>query len=149
MKPRALLLTLLFAMPSLHAAVPGGEALASLISGEFNTNSDNKLDAGEWQTGIGESFGKLDANGDGSIAPDETDSRNDDIASKTGDLAALLVVGLIKQVIASLDTDGDKLVSRKEYDQLSLGIFTKLDVDKNNRLSQAELADLPLKLLIK
>jgi len=149
MKQHCLILAIVLAVSSLHAAIPGGEALASLISGEFDTNSDDILDAGEWQTGIGGSFDKMDSNGDGSIAPDEAGSLESEIADKTGELAAALVVALIKQVIASLDTDGDKLVSRKEYGKLSLEVFTKLDADKDSSLTQAELADLPLKLLTK
>jgi len=138
-----------FVSVSLHAAVPGGAMLAGLISDEFDTNSDALIDAGEWQTGIGESFGKLDANSDGSIAPAELDGLSADISPKTGDFAAVLVIGLIKQPITALDKDGDKLVSQKEYDQLSLDLFAKLDVDKNNSLTKVELAELPVKLLMK
>lgn len=146
---KSFLCALTLMIGSIHAAVPGGEALAGLITDEFDTNSDQVLDAGEWQAGIGESFGKLDANGDGSIAPDEAGSLSSEIAEKTGELAAALVVGLIKQAIASLDSDGDNLVSRKEYNKLSLDIFGKLDTNKNNSLTQTELADLPVKLLAK
>jgi len=119
--------------------------LAELISDEFDTNSDALIDAGEWQTGIGESFGKLDAN----IAPAEVDGLSADFSPKTGDFAAVLVIGLIKQVITALDKDGDKLVNQKEYEQLSLDFFAKLDVDKNNSLTKTELAELPVKLLMK
>lgn len=143
------LVLIAFTTLTLQAALPGGAMLAQLISGEFDTNSDEIIDAGEWQTGIGESFGKLDANSDGSIAPAEVDGLSADISPKTGDLAAVLVIGLIKQVVTALDKDGDKLVSQKEFDRLSLDIFAKLDADKNNSLTQAELAELPVKLLMK
>jgi hypothetical protein len=142
----ALALCLLAAPVS--AAVPGGEALADLITGEFDSNADALIDSGEWQSGIGSSFAKLDANGDGSISLDEADTLKSDVATQTGDLGAAVVVVLIRQVLASLDTDGDQLISRAEYDKLSQDIFAKLDADKNNALNRIELAELPLKIIV-
>jgi hypothetical protein len=135
--------------PTLRAAFPGTESLAKLIVAEFDTNSDEAVDAGEWQGGIEGSFAKLDGNSDGSLQADEADGLSKDIAEKTGDLAAGFLVTLIKQLLLSLDTDGDKLVSQKEYNTLSTDVFTKLDTDKNNRLSLAELCELPVKMLVK
>ncbi len=132
----------------LSAALPGAESLAKLILSEFDTNTDDSVDAGEWQNGIGDSFGKLDANGDGSIQADEIDGLTKDIAETTGDFAAGLIVALVKQVVLSLDSNGDKLVSQKEYESLSTDIFTRLDTDKTNSLSLAELSELPVKMLV-
>lgn len=134
---------------TLPAAVPGGEALAKLITHEFDTNSDGLLDQGEWQGGIAGSFDKLDTNRDGSIKPDEVDALSDDIAAEAGDIGGIILVGLIKQALLTLDTDGDKAVSRKEFDALTDGIFTKLDADKNASLTPAELAELPLRMVSK
>jgi hypothetical protein len=131
------------------AALPGAELLAKLILSEFDTNSDDAVDSGEWQSGIGGSFGKLDGNSDDSIQADEVDGLTKDIAESTGDLAAGLIVTLIKQAILSLDSDDNKLVSHKEYDSLSTDIFTRLDADKDNSLSLAELSDLPVKMIVK
>jgi hypothetical protein len=58
-------------------------------------------------------------------------------------------VALVKQAVLSLDSDGNKLVSRKEYDILLTDVFTKLDADQNNSLSLEELSDLPVKLFAK
>lgn len=146
---RALAAAAIASLPlTASSAIPGSEALAGLIMGEFDTNSDTKLDHGEWQGGIGDSFADLDGNADGSIASDELDGIKGDVASKTGDLTAGVLVAIIKQIILSLDSDKDKLVSRKEYDTLSNSVFEKLDADKDKSLTSAELAELPVKLII-
>ena len=131
----------------LPAAVPGAEALAKLITCEFDTNSDEILDQGEWQSGIADSFGKLDSDGDGSIKPDDVDGLSEDIVKESGEIGDGIIVALIKQALLSLDTDGDKSVSRKEYGALSDSIFAKLDTDKNASLTLTELAGLPATLI--
>lgn len=146
---KQILALLLLCSTTLSAALPGAESLAKLIAKQFDTNSDSLIDAGEWQTGIAESFSKLDANNDGSIKPEEADSLKADIAQDSGDIAAAIVVLLIQQILSALDSDGDMAVSRKEYDELSLTIFTRLDADKSNNLTLAELAELPMKLITK
>jgi len=143
------LFALLLGSTTLTAALPGAESLANLITKQFDTNSDDLLDAGEWQTGIAESFSKLDANNDGLIKPEESENLKNDIAEESGEIAATLIVALIQQVLSALDSDGDKAVSRKEYDELSLTIFTRLDTDKSNGLTLAELSELPVKLIAK
>ena len=144
------LLPALLFLPGAHmlpAAVPGADALAKLITSEFNTNSDEIVDQGDWQHGIDESFGKLDSNGDGSIKPDEVDGMSADIVKESGEIGGVIIVALIKQALLSLDADGDKSVSRKEYDALADSIFAKLDTDKSASLTLAELAGLPAKLI--
>lgn len=133
----------------LRAALPGAESLARLIAREFDLNSDENLDQGEWQGGIARNFDRLDANRDGSIKAEEMDALKGDLAEEAGDLGGTIIVALIKQVLMSLDQDGDKAVSRKEYDALTDSIFTRLDADKNASLTLAELADLPVKMVMK
>lgn len=147
LKSLALITLAAFAAAPLSAALPGAEPLAKLIVKEFDTNSDDSIDSGEWQRGIADNFQRIDANGDGSLQPDEPDTLNKDISEEMGELVAGLIIGLIKQGLLSLDSDGDKLISRKEYDTLSTSIFTKLDADKNNSLSLAELSELPVKMI--
>ncbi|MBB5034468.1 EF-hand domain-containing protein [Prosthecobacter vanneervenii] len=133
----------------LHAALPGAESLARLITREFDTNSDETLDQGEWQGGIARSFDRLDKNLDSSIKAEEVDALQGDLAEEAGNLGGTIIVALIKQVLMSLDQDGDKAVSRKEYDALTDSIFTRLDADKNASLTLSELADLPVKMVTK
>ncbi len=146
---KRLFVVFLLCSASIHAALPGAELLAKLITKQFDTNSDSIIDAGEWQTGIADSFSKLDANNDGLIKPEESENLKGEIAEESGDIAAVLIVALIQQVLTALDSDGDKAVSRKEYDELSLTIFTRLDADKSNSLTLAELSELPVKLIAK
>ncbi len=146
---KRILALLLLCSTTLSAALPGAESLAKLITKQFDTNSDSILDAGEWQTGIADSFSKLDANNDGLIKPEESENLKGDIAEESGDIAAVLIVALIQQVLTALDTDSDKAVSLKEYDELSLTIFNRLDADKSNSLTLAELSELPVKLITK
>ena len=148
---KTLLITFLFVFGThtLPAAVPGAEALAKLITQEFDTNADSILDQGEWQNGIAGSFDKMDTNHDGSIKPEEVDGMSDDIAAEAGDIGGVILVALIKQALLTLDQDGDKAVSRKEFDALTIGIFSKLDADKDASLTLAELSDLPVKMLRK
>lgn len=149
MKPLLITFLFVFGTHTLRAAVPGAEALAKLIAQEFDTNADGLLDQGEWQNGIGGSFDKMDTNRDGSIKPEEVDAMGDDIAAEAGDIGGVVLVALIKQALLTLDQDGDKAVSRKEFDALTDGIFTKLDADKSASLTPAELSDLPVKMLTK
>ena len=131
----------------LHAALPGSDALAGLILGEFDKDSDSQVARTEWDRGINDSFSTLDRNNDESIAGNEVDILKADIAEQTGELTAGVVLAIIKQAVLSLDADKDKLVSRKEYETLARGIFDKLDTDKNGSLTRAELSELPTKLI--
>ena len=149
MKPLLITLLFVFSAHSLRAAVPGAEALAKLITHEFDTNSDGLLDQGEWQGGIARSFDQLDKNHDGTIKPEEVDALSGDLAEEAGESGGTILVVLIKQALLTLDQDGDKAVSRKEFDGLTGAIFTKLDADKNGSLTLDELTDLPVKMLTK
>jgi Ca2+-binding EF-hand superfamily protein len=141
-----LLLLLAFHQPT-HASLPGGDALAGLIIGEFDANSDTKLDTGEWQSGVGGSFDTMDKDGDSHLSAPEASSFHSDVASKTGTTMATVIVALIEKVIMSLDKDNDGKVSRTEYQTLSNSMFTKLDADHDGTATTAELAQLPTKML--
>lgn len=147
MKLIATLALVLIVSSTISAALPGGDALAGLILSQFDTNSDQSVDAGEWQSGILRSFDDMDRNGDGKITGEEISSLQEDIAKETGDLAAGVVTLLIKKVILSLDKDHSDSVSHDEYSVNAEDFFKVLDADKNGTLSKAELADLPVKMV--
>lgn len=130
-----------------QAAVPGADLLAGLISKQFDSNSDGILDTGEWQGGIAASFDGMDANGDGSISGDDVDALKKSISDETGDLGATVAVALIKQIVMTLDKDGDRLVGKTEFADGGEGIFKKLDANSDGQVTKTELADLPIKLL--
>jgi Ca2+-binding EF-hand superfamily protein len=130
-----------------RAALPGADALAKLITSQFDTNSDDILDSGEWQSGVADGFDKMDENSDGDIADAEVDALSGDIANETGDIAAVLVTALVKKVVFTLDADANKLVSKKEYLESAEGIFKKLDANSDGQVTQEELAELPTKVI--
>lgn len=131
------------------AALPGADVLAQIITSEFDTNSDKLIDSGEWQSGLEESFATLDANGDGGIKAEEVDGISPDISKQAGEVAAALVVALVKQAVMSLDANRDLSVSKEEYNKLASDIFAKLDSDESASLTTAELGELPAKLIAK
>lgn len=145
--PLVATLFIVLAHTSILGAVPGGEALAGLITSQFDTNANDIIDQGEWSTGIAGSFGDLDSDGDGFIASDEVDHLKPDIAGETGDFAASIIVVLIQKIVLSLDADSNGLVSREEFEEPSIAFFTQLDADSDTHLTTSELADLPIKVV--
>ena len=127
------------------AALPGAEALAEMIVTEFDTNSDGIVDSGEWPTGTGKGFDVIDANRDGSVSEAELDGLAESISESTGGLVAGLVTVLIKKIVMTLDTNGDKLVTKAEYTAGCEAIFKRLDGEADGQLTKAELLELPLK----
>ncbi len=148
MKPILAASLLLFSTASpLTAALPGAEALGKLITSELDTNSDKSIDSGEWQSGIEGGFEEFDGNGDGSLTEGEIDTGSRSVAGKEGDATAAVLSLLIKQVLVSLDKNKDKTVTHAEYTEEATAMFKKVDADADGKLSQAELAELPAKIL--
>lgn len=150
MKRTLILSLVLFSLAcSVRAAVPGADIIATLIAKHFDSNSDDSIDTGEWQSGMKSSFTDMDADSNGSLSAADIDELKDSIKGEAGDFGAAVVLALIKQIVFSLDKDADKLVSEKEFTEGGDGMFKKLDADSDGKLSKAELADLPSRLLAK
>lgn len=132
---------------SVHAAVPGAEALGGLISKHFDSNSDGIVDTGEWQSGMTASFADMDLSHDGNISGDDVDGLKKEMTEELGEVGATVVVALIKQIVMTLDKDADKLVSEKEFSEGDEAMFKKLDANKDGQVSKDELAELPTRLL--
>ena len=148
MKPRAFLLAgLLVAAPNAHAAIPGADLLVGLIAREFDSNADDVIDAGEWQSGCLVGFEQMDANQDGSISAAEIEALQAPIGEEIGDLGGAVAAILIKKILMTLDKNGDMLVSKQEYLAGCETIFKKLDANGDGQLTKAELAELPTRLL--
>ena len=137
---------LLFSV-SVHASVPGADVLGGLISKHFDSNSDGIVDTGEWQSGMTASFADMDLNHDGSISGDDVDGLKKEMTEELGEVGATVVVALIKQIVMTLDKNGDKLVSEKEFSEGGEAMFKKLDANKDGQVSKEELAELPTRLL--
>lgn len=135
-------LTLSVSLSAAQAAVPGAEVLSKIITSQFDRNNDDILDAGEWQSGTAEGFSEIDSNSDGRLTGDELDALKDRISDQTGELTAGIVAALMKKVIMSLDGNGDKVVTKEEYNSPTSDVFGKLDANKDGSISQTELNEL-------
>lgn len=143
----AVLTVALVLSASAQAAVPGADVVSILISKHFDSNSDGTIDTGEWQSGMKASFADMDADSNGSLSAADIDGLQDSLKSEAGDIGAAVVLALIKQIVFSLDKDGDKLVSEKEFAEGGEAMFKKLDATSDGRLSKEEIAELPMRLL--
>lgn len=145
-RSRTVLLIVAMAV-SVHAAVPGAESLAKLITRQFDANGDTLLDAGEWQAGMKKGFDEVDRDSDGSITAEELDALADPLSHELGGAPAQVVVLLIKKIVLSLDADHNGSVSLKEFTGQTDALFKKLDADSSGSVDQAELQELPLRVI--
>ncbi len=131
---------------SAPAAVPGAEELADVIL-TMDASGDDALDRTEYRDGTDDGFYEIDRDHDGKITPTEIDALGGLIGQEQGSVAAAVVPSLIKLVLATMDKDGDKALSREEYSNGAQALFTLLDADSNAVLSRAELTSLPTRLV--
>ncbi len=127
--------------------LPGAGALADIILKRFDTNRDAKLDLGEWQAGVKDSFAEMDGDGDGKITAAELDVVGEGIAKETGASVGPLLAKLIKSLVLTMDADKDGSVSREEYTKVADTLFAKLDTNQDAEVTREELLSLPLKML--
>jgi Ca2+-binding EF-hand superfamily protein len=132
--------------PTHAAEFPGASLLVDLLM-KFDTNSDDKLDAGEWEKGIVEGFDEMDMNGDGKITSEELAKLKGPITEEHGTVAGLILPPLIDKLVMTQDTNKDGAVSREEYKSTSTKLWTALDADKDGLLTRAELLELPNRVL--
>lgn len=128
------------------AQLPGMEALAGLIIGQFDRDHDGNVDINEWQNGANDGFIQMDHDQDGFISEGEIDALSDDISEEIGKLGAAAAVVLIKKILFTFDTDHDHRISKAEYEAGCAALFKLLDTNKDGLLTKAELAELPVRL---
>jgi Ca2+-binding EF-hand superfamily protein len=131
------------------AELPGADLLASLLITQFDRDHDGNIDGNEWETGINDGFVELDHDRDGSISESEIDALVETLGDDIGRLGATAVVALIKKMLFTFDTNGDRNISKTEYDEGCSAIFKLLDTNHDGLLSKAELAELPARLLLR
>lgn len=132
------------------AAALGGTALAGASYAGHRGGGDGMgfLDKGQLAVSAMEVFDTVDADGDGKITQAEIDKlRNDRHAAHDangdGNLSLEEFAGLWHEttrpltvrVFQTLDTDGDAVVTRAEYDRPLAGIVEQLDRDRDGSLS--------------
>jgi Ca2+-binding EF-hand superfamily protein len=122
-------LTFLLAFPAaLVATAQTIDRVARLIQAA-DANADGDVTQAEFLAFRAKQFPRLDRNKDGTISiadvPERLQNRMKDKV-ENGD------------VIAGFDLDGDKQVSRKEFESGPTKIFDSYDTDKNGTVSKAE-----------
>jgi Ca2+-binding EF-hand superfamily protein len=145
MKALLLLPLLLFATP-VFAQLPGMDSLAGLVVKQFDRDNDGNVDINEWQNGANDGFIEMDHDQDGFISESEIDAMAGPISEEVGKFGAAASVILIKKILFTFDTDHDRRISKAEYETGCIALFKLLDVNRDNLLTKAELADLPARL---
>ena len=127
--------------------IPGSSALAGVILDQYDDNTNDILDAGEWQTGSEDGYSKLDQNGDGKVSKEETKGIAGLVGNEVGEVTAKLISPIIVSALLTFDKDDDKEVTEKEFHDEMNKLFKKLDINSDAEVTRKELKLLPLKLL--
>ena len=132
------------------AAALGGTALAGVSHAGHRGGGDGMGFLGKGQLAVSamEMFDAVDADGDGKLTQAEIDkARNDRHAAHDADGDGNLNLEefaglwhettrpLTVRAFQTLDTDGDAIVTRAEYDRPLAGIVERLDRDRDGGLS--------------
>ena len=135
------------------AAALGGTALAGASYAGHRGGGDGMgfLDKGQLAVSAMEMFDSIDADGDGTLTQAEIDKARNDRhavhdADGDGNLSLEEFAGLWHEttrpltvrVFQMLDTDGDAVVTRAEYDRPLAGIVEWLDRDGDGGLSMRD-----------
>lgn len=116
----------------------------------MDANKDGAVSATEHAAAATKMFGEMDANGDGSVTAQEMDARHGMKAAakaepKTMNDAAMDDHAMrhhksSAEKIATMDSNGDGMLSAAEHDAGARTMFADMDSDKNGSLSRQELA---------
>ena len=130
------------------AAALGGTVLAGVSHAGHRGDGMGFLDKGQLAVSAMEMFDEIDADGDGRLTQDEIDAlRNDRHAAHDANGDGNLDLGefaglwhetthpVTVRVFQMLDTDGDAVITRTEYDRPLADIVTLLDRDGDGGLS--------------
>jgi hypothetical protein len=129
------------------ASVPGADLLAKVIMKDLDRDFDGKIDANEWKDGTFDGFVEMDRNLDNLVVGSEIKTLAEPLGDEMGKVGAQICVALIESLFMTLDKDGDHCVSKAEYVDGCAAVFKKLDTDHDNFLTNAELLELPTKLI--
>lgn len=118
----------------------------------MDTNKDGAVSAAEHAAAVNKMFGEMDANGDGKVTAAEMDAHHPMMkkepaatGTKTMNDAAMdhgAMHGAMSSAekIASMDTDGDGVLTKSEYTTGAQAKFSEMDTDGNGSLSRQEMA---------
>ena len=133
------------------AAALGGTVLAGMSYAGHRDGGGGFLDKGQLAVSAMEVFEGIDADGDGRLTQAEIDKVRSDRhaahdANGDGNLSLEEFAGLWHETtrpltvraFQMLDTDGDAVVTRAEYDRPLAGIVERLDRDRDGGLSMKD-----------
>lgn len=114
-------------------AQPSAEQLEKLrqILTESDANGDGRVTRREYDAHRADIFAKLDRNGNGVVS--EEDAPRLRIAKRK-------FTEKLEQVLTIADTNGDRMLSRAEWDNPERDVFALVDIDEDSIII---LADLP------
>lgn len=122
-------------------------AAAKLRFDELDADGDGKIDAGDREAKVKQAFAKMDANGDGAVSEAEFVAAQKARAEKRR-AVSLRRGGQGRQGGGDraadaggwgrADTDGDKAISRAEFDAATLARFSRADANGDGNLTKEE-----------
>lgn len=108
---------------------------------QLDTNGDRKLEFGEIKAGRAKLFGRLDANRNGVLDPQEIQAASDRAKSARG-ASTVAQLADLQQQKAMIDRNGDGKISRDEFADFIPDRLVKADTDSDKALSLRELRSL-------
>jgi len=125
-------LTLLAAGLGLALALPA----AANSFAEMDSNNDGKVSSSEYEAFARTTFARADRNHDDKLSVAEIQAY---VGISRGHAAGPSQFSAVQR-FQRRDTNGDGIVSRSEYTQGAAARFQELDANKNNELTEQELA---------
>jgi Ca2+-binding EF-hand superfamily protein len=116
----------------------------------MDANNDGLVSSAEHAAGVTRMFGEMDTNGDGKVTASEMDAGHAMKVGKSTEARTMNDASMDEgsmrhdvssaDRIATMDTDGDGMLSSAEHDAGAATMFTDLDTDKNGSLSKQEMS---------
>jgi hypothetical protein len=122
-------------LPVLAALAVTTPAMANTFA-QMDSNRNGTVSSSEYQAYAEASFNRIDGNRDGQLSTEEI---HHFVGIGGGKAAGPSALGAATR-IQRRDLNGDGKVSRAEYAQAATSRFQELDADKNNELTERELA---------
>lgn len=140
LRPLAVALTVLLGLAAATSAAAADRVpkAAEVDVLAMDRNGNGTLTATEHAAGTHQRFAQLDANRNGRLTPDELAAAPPQPGRRS-----------VRATVKAIDTDGSGDISEAEHAQASEAAFSRLDTDRDGRLSPVELAPAHAKGLLR